>query len=151
MAAQTTESRRSADSPTAGGAYGGSRSRPAGGFELYSWLFMRISGIILLLLAVGHVLIMHVLGGGIERVNYGFVALRWSSPFWRTWDWMLLSLALIHGINGLRNITMDYVKTPAWRFATNMFFYVLGFTLFVLGSVVVFTFQPPVAALNGGH
>ena len=52
----------------------GGRERPAGGFELWSWLFMRISGLVLLILAVGHVLIMHVLDEGVDRVNFGFVA-----------------------------------------------------------------------------
>jgi len=118
------------------------RERPVGGFELWSWLFMRISGLVLLVLAVGHVLIMHVLDDGVERVNFGFVAARWQSPFWRTWDWALLVLALIHGINGLRIITQDYVRWPAVRFAIDMAFFVIGFGLFVLGTVVVFTFDP---------
>ena len=118
------------------------RERPVGGFELWTWLFMRISGLILLVLAVGHVLIMHVTKEGVGRVNFAFVATRWSSPFWRTWDWMLLVLALIHGINGLRVITLDYVRKPGIRLTVNMVFYVLGFTLFVLGSVIVFTFDP---------
>ena len=118
------------------------RERPFGGFELWTWLFMRISGLVLLVLAVGHVLIMHVVGNGVGRVNFAFVAVRWQSPFWRTWDWAMLVLALVHGINGLRNITLDYVRPVGWRFAINMFFYVLGFGLFVLGTVVVFTFDP---------
>jgi succinate dehydrogenase / fumarate reductase membrane anchor subunit len=130
-------------SPRGGGfrAYRG-RERPTGGFELWSWLFMRISGIVLLVLAVGHVLIMHVLDEGVDRVDFGFVAARWSSPFWRTWDWALLVLALVHGINGLRVIVQDYVRWPGARFAVNMAFYVIGFVLFVLGTVVVFTFDP---------
>ena len=57
-------------------------------------------------------------------MNFGFVATRWQSPFWRTWDWMLLVLALIHGINGLRVITLDYVRKPGIRLTLNMFFYV---------------------------
>jgi succinate dehydrogenase / fumarate reductase membrane anchor subunit len=118
------------------------RERPVGGFELWTWLFMRISGLLLLVLAVGHVLIMHVTKEGVGRVNFGFVATRWQSPFWRTWDWMLLVLALIHGINGLRVITLDYVRRPGMRLTINMFFYVVGFTLFVLGTVIVFTFDP---------
>jgi succinate dehydrogenase / fumarate reductase membrane anchor subunit len=118
------------------------RERPAGGFELWSWLFMRVSGIVLLLLAVGHVLIMHVLDEGVDRVDFGFVAARWGSPFWRAWDWALLVLALIHGINGLRIIVQDYVRWPSIRLAVNMLFYVIGFVLFVLGTVVVFTFDP---------
>ena len=51
--------------------------------ELWWWIFMRISGIVLLVLAVGHVLIMHVAGSGIDRVDFGFVAVRWQHPFWR--------------------------------------------------------------------
>ena len=70
---------------------------------------MRISGLVLLVLALGHLVVMHLMGTGAERINFGFVAVRWQSPFWRTWDWMLLMLALVHGINGLRNITLDYV------------------------------------------
>jgi succinate dehydrogenase / fumarate reductase, membrane anchor subunit len=118
------------------------RDRPVGGFELWMWVFMRISGLVLLVLAVGHTLIMHLPSGGVDRVDFGFVAVRWASPFWRTWDWMLLSLALVHGINGLRNITLDYVQRPGVRFALNMSFYVLGFTLFILGTVIVVTFDP---------
>ncbi len=144
MAVETPE-RRATPSPSSrdGGFLGPrGRERPAGGFELWSWLFMRISGIVLLFLAVGHILIMHVLDDGVNRVDFGFVATRWGSPFWRTWDWALLTLALIHGINGLRVIVQDYVKWPGARFAVNMLFYVLGFGLFILGTVIVLTFDP---------
>jgi succinate dehydrogenase / fumarate reductase membrane anchor subunit len=142
----TTETRATVERPERPASrsamgYGG-RERPAGGWELWTWLFMRVSGVVLLFLAVGHVLIMHVLGGGVRRVNFAFVALRWQSPFWRTWDWLLLSLALLHGINGLRVVAMDYIRPVAWRFAVNMLFYVIGFALFALGTVVVFTFDP---------
>jgi succinate dehydrogenase / fumarate reductase membrane anchor subunit len=118
------------------------RGRPVGGFELWTWVFMRISGLLLLVLAVGHTLIMHLPAGGVDRIDFGFVAVRWQSPFWRTWDWMLLMLALLHGINGLRNITLDYVRPPGWRFALTMAYYVIGFTLMVLGTVIVVTFDP---------
>ncbi len=128
--------------PPGGGEPRVGRERPVGGFELWTWLFMRISGLVLLILTVGHVLIMHIPDGGVDRVSFAFVALRWRSPFWRTWDWMLLVLALIHGVNGLRNITLDHVTQPGIRFAANMFFYVLGFALFILGSVIVLTFDP---------
>jgi succinate dehydrogenase / fumarate reductase membrane anchor subunit len=116
--------------------------RSRGGFELWSWLFMRLSGILLLFLAVGHVLIMHVLETGVERVNFSFVVERWSSPFWRTWDWLMLSLALLHGINGVRVIIQDYVRSPGGRLSWNWAFGIVGLVLFVLGTVIVFTFDP---------
>jgi succinate dehydrogenase / fumarate reductase, membrane anchor subunit len=142
MATTTEPQRATPEFPGGHRPAGAGRDRPVGGFELWSWLFMRISGLLLLVLAVGHVLIMHVLDTGVDRVNFSFIAARWQSPVWRTWDWMLLVLALIHGINGLRVITLDYVRPPGVRFAINMGFYVLGFALFVLGSVIVFTFDP---------
>ena len=40
------------------------RRQPKGGggsFELYAWVFMRISGVLLVLLVLGHFAIMHVL------------------------------------------------------------------------------------------
>ena len=142
--AVSTEARRSPPGQPPGdpSSYKLGRDRPVGGFELWSWLFMRISGIVLLVLAVGHTLIMHVVGEGVDRVNASFIAERWASPFWRAWDWALLVLALIHGVNGLRVITLDYVRPPGVRFALNMFFSTLGFLLFVLGTVIVFTFDP---------
>lgn len=118
------------------------RPRPTGGGEFWWWMFMRVSGIVLLFLAVGHVLIMHVLGDGVDRVNFAFVALRWQSPFWRTWDWLLLTLALIHGINGLRVITLDYVRRPGLRVALNMTYLIIAFALIALGTIVVFSFNP---------
>jgi succinate dehydrogenase / fumarate reductase membrane anchor subunit len=142
MALSTEPRRSSPGRPEGAGSYKVGRDRPVGGFELWTWLFMRISGIVLLVRAVGHVLIMHVVDEGVDRVDFAFIATRWGSPFWRTWDWALLVLALIHGINGLRVITLDYVRPAGARFAINIFFYTLGFMLFVLGTVIVFTFDP---------
>lgn len=117
------------------------RQRPGKGGEFWWWVFMRVSGILLLVLAVGHVLIMHVLGNGVDRVDFGFVAVRWQNPFWQTWDWLMLSLALVHGINGLRAISLDYIRRAGVRVAVNWTFAIVGIVLFTLGTVVVFTFD----------
>lgn len=121
---------------------GAGRVRPVRGFELWTWLFMRISGIVLLVLAVGHVLIMHVVDEGVDRVNFAFIQLRWGSPFWKTWDWVMLVLALLHGVNGLRVIVLDYVRPAGARLAINSFFTVLGAALMALGTIIVVTFDP---------
>jgi succinate dehydrogenase / fumarate reductase, membrane anchor subunit len=136
----TTELRHTP--PSTPGPAGGGRLRPSGRFELWSWLFMRISGIGLLVLAVGHVLIMHVFDEGVDRVDFAFIQLRWASPFWKTWDWLMLVLALVHGVNGLRVIVLDYVRPPGLRLAINGFFTVLGAALMALGTIVVVTFDP---------
>jgi hypothetical protein len=74
----------------------------SGGWELASWYLMRLSGILLFGLALGHLFIMHVLHG-VEAIDSSFVLNRLVSPIWQVYDWLLLTLALLHGWNGLRN------------------------------------------------
>ena len=61
-----------------------SRTGQRSNFELYSWLFMRISGSVLVFLVLGHLFIMNMLDGGVQRINFAFVAGRWASPFWQS-------------------------------------------------------------------
>jgi succinate dehydrogenase / fumarate reductase membrane anchor subunit len=113
-------------------------------FEMYSWVFMRMSGILLVVLVLGHLLIMNVLDGGVQRINFGFVAGRWASPFWRTWDLAQLWLAELHGTNGLRTIINDYAVRDSTRFWLKMLLYTSAFLVLVLGTLVVFTFDPSI-------
>lgn len=119
----------------------GGRTRPVGGLELYAWLFMRLSGILLLLLALGHLTIMHLINN-VESINYVFVAGRWANPLWRLYDWLLLILALVHGFNGVRVMVDDYVRSPGLRVLSLVGIYTLTFFFLVAGSLVILTFQP---------
>ncbi len=121
------------------------RSKRATNFELYSWVFMRVSGLLLVFLVLGHLLVMHVVDGGVERVNFAFVAGRWSSPFWRTWDLAMLWLAELHGTNGLRTIINDYAERDQTRFWLKMLLYVSTFLVVLLGTLVIFTFDPAIS------
>ena len=62
-------------------------------FEKYAWLFMRFSGIVLVFLALGHLFVMLMWEDGVYRIDFNYVAQRWHSPFWQTWDLLLLWLA----------------------------------------------------------
>jgi succinate dehydrogenase / fumarate reductase membrane anchor subunit len=120
---------------------GGRRSR-RGGFELYAWVFMRVSGVLLVLLVLSHFAIMHVVDGGISRVNFAFVSGRWSNPFWRVYDFAMLTLALLHGGNGARVIIDDYARSGARRLTYQVLSAtVIGLT-WVLGSMTIFIFTP---------
>ena len=110
-------------------------------FELFAWFFMRVSGVLLLLLALGHLAIMHLLNG-IESINYDFVVKRWATPFWRSYDWLMLFLALLHGLNGLRTVMDDYLRPGGWRTFWISVLYSVGVIFFVLGTLIILTFQP---------
>ena len=125
------------------------RTRPAkrgNSFEMYAWIFMRMSGLLLVVLVLGHLLIMNILDGGVHRVNFAFVAGRWSSPFWRTWDLMQLWLAQLHGTNGLRTIINDYAERDTTRFWLKILLYTSAFLVLLLGTLVIFTFDPNLAS-----
>ena len=114
-------------------------------FEMYAWIFMRMSGLLLVFLVLGHLFIMLLLDDGVQRINFGFVAGRWASPFWRTWDLMQLWLAQLHGTNGLRVIINDYAERDGTRFWLKMLLYTASFLVLVLGTLVIFTFDPDIA------
>jgi succinate dehydrogenase / fumarate reductase membrane anchor subunit len=115
-------------------------------FELYSWLFMRISGLALVILVLGHLLIMNILDGGVHRINWGFVAGRWASPFWQFWDLSMLWLAEIHGGNGLRVIIDDYARKDSTRFWLKILLYTSMVLILAVGTMVIFTFDPNMPA-----
>lgn len=114
-------------------------------FELYSWLFMRVSGIILIFLVLGHLFIMNILDGGVQRINFAFVAGRWSSPFWQVWDLLMLWLAQLHGGNGLRVIINDYAERDSTRMWLKAALYASMVLILVTGTLVIFTFDPNIS------
>jgi succinate dehydrogenase / fumarate reductase, membrane anchor subunit len=121
------------------------RRASRGNFEKFSWIFMRVSGVILVVLVLGHLLIMNILDGGVQRINFGFVAGRWSSPFWQFWDLLQLWLAMIHGGNGMRTVINDYAGSPRTGFWLQTLLAVTTVFIIGLGTLVIFTFDPNIS------
>ena len=110
--------------------------------EVWWWFFMRISGVVLVFLVLIHVFVMHIVDAGVERVNFAFVAERWDNVGWKTFDWVMLVLAMLHGTNGLRIVIDDYVRSPGVRTAIKGSIYMLAAVLTVMGTAVIVTFDP---------
>ncbi|WAL72139.1 succinate dehydrogenase, hydrophobic membrane anchor protein [Kitasatospora sp. YST-16] len=111
-------------------------------FEMLAWLFMRLSGVVLVVLVLGHLLINLMLDGGVSRVSFAFVAGRWASPFWQVWDLLMLWLAMLHGSNGMRTVINDYAEKDATRLWLKGLLGVATVFTVVLGTLVIFTFDP---------
>ena len=77
-------------------------------FDTRMWQFMRWSGVLLIPLAYGHVLIKDVLDG-VHHIDLDYVSLYWSFLGWRVYDAALLGLAFAHGMNGVRHVFEDYI------------------------------------------
>ena len=117
-------------------------NRTSSNFELNSWLFMRGSGVLLLVLVFGHLFVNLMLGEGIHAIDFAFVAGKWANPFWQVWDLAMLWLAMLHGTNGLRTIIADYTTSATTRFTLKSLLYFASFVVIVLGTLVIFTFDP---------
>lgn len=146
------------------GLYGAIR-RGNGAFNLpnraegFMWVFMRLSGLLILPLAFGHLGMMHVIQGvfditgsgltvvGTNIVNQSgtaveFVGTRWDMlvagvAIWRIYDAMLLALAVIHGFNGLRYIVDDYAHRPLVSRALNWAILFGMIALIVIGAAAL--------------
>jgi len=111
-------------------------------WEKWGWIYMRASGVALLILVFGHLFANLWVGEGIKAIDFAFVAGKWSDPFWQVWDLAMLWLALIHGTNGMRTIVNDYAEREKTRKTLVWILWVTCAALIVLGTLVIFTFDP---------
>ena len=115
---------------------------PRRNVEKWGWIYMRVSGVVLVVLIFGHLFVNLVAGQGVKQVDFAFIAGKYATPFWQVWDGLMLWLALIHGGNGMRTIVNDYVTTEKARKALVWAIGLAAGLLIILGTLVVFTFDP---------
>ena len=112
-----------------------------GKLERFWWSYMRVSGLLIVPLVFGHLVLIHIIQGvfditaagstvvGTDMINetgtaVEFVKHRWdylvaSVAVWRIYDIGLLAFAGIHGFNGLRYVLTDYTsESPLLRRAS---------------------------------
>lgn len=111
-------------------------------WEKWGWIYMRASGVILVVLIFGHLFVNLFAGEGINAIDFAFVAGKWADPFWVFWDTLLLWLALIHGANGMRTLVNDYAHSPRLRGILKGALMASTIVLLILGTLVIFTFEP---------
>ncbi|MBA3533265.1 MAG: succinate dehydrogenase, hydrophobic membrane anchor protein [Ardenticatenales bacterium] len=109
-------------------------------FELYMWFFMRVSGIILLFIALFHLYYMHFVVD-VAETTFFTIAERWQNPLWRTFDLALLFFSFTHGTNGVRYVLEDYIRHPGMRVAAKTGLYLLYGVLLAMGTYVIFAFD----------
>lgn len=78
--------------------------RPRG---LLTWLVVRVTGLLLAVLVLGHFAVTHIVTD-VADTGSAFVAERWRSAVVLGWDWLMLAAAVLHGAAGLRAIVVEY-------------------------------------------
>lgn len=120
-------------------------------FERTAYFFMRMSGISLLFLAVGHVFIQLILND-VHNLTLVFVQQQWDSWGWKVYDMFLLFFALTHGLNGLRNVLGDYIHNPQTMRAISTGLLVFLIVTLIVAGFGIAAFDPNAAesVLTGG-
>lgn len=118
------------------------RKRRRVNLEKWGWIYMRASGVVLVVLIFGHLFVNLVAGTGVKAIDFAFVGGKLSQPFWQVWDTLLLWLALIHGANGMRTIVNDYASNRLLRTIFKVALVASAVLLIVLGTLVIYTFDP---------
>lgn len=72
-----------------------------------AWILQRISAVILIVLVAVHFGIMHFVDPTAE-ITFAATSLRFKSALYFLVDAGLLVIGLFHGLNGIRNILLDY-------------------------------------------
>jgi len=126
-------------------------------FEMFMWLFTRLSALAiyaLILVAVIGALIM----GARNQMNladvlrWGFMPTNahvqstdvqdlapWSTPFWRVTGSLLLLLAVAHGVHGLVVIADDYIVTVRGRNIARILSIIMIISMSLIGLYVIWT------------
>jgi succinate dehydrogenase / fumarate reductase, membrane anchor subunit len=123
---------------------GGGYQQPKGDrgrFEVSSWFFMRISGLLLIFLALYH-LIWWNLVIGVEHLDSQVVIERWSNPLWRAFNIALVTFAMLHGLNGARYSIEDYVRKPGAQKVVKAIVYTIVIASLLVGVFALLTFDP---------
>jgi len=134
------------------------RTVPSRGFNLdyLMWLFTRISGLLLVLLAIVGVIgafLMgartqvdlptlirwtffpnpnHVVNSDIPDVTQG-----WANAYWQTMQMLIFFFAFTHGFNGLRVVLEDYLGAPGVKFLLRSLIFLLWLFMMIIAVFVI--------------
>jgi succinate dehydrogenase / fumarate reductase cytochrome b subunit len=125
----------------------GRSAQPRSRAEFNIWLFMRVSGILLIALALFHMFWLHFVIS-VEDITFNTIVQRWNDPaspllslFWRTYDLTLLAFAFTHGVLGANYSTRDYVHKHTSQRVLQAGLAALWLILIVMGAGIIFLFR----------
>ncbi len=131
--------------------------QPGWSFEYFMWIFTRVSGIALILLAVLGMASAFALGARTQvdlptllrwtffpnpnhvvNSNIPDVTLGWANAFWQIMQILIVFLGVTHGFNGLRVVVEDFMGQSFLRpFVRGLIFLLWIFVLIIAVYVIL--------------
>lgn len=113
-------------------------ARPGGlaGRRLAASVAVRVTGLALAVLVLGHFTLTHIVTD-VAEADSGYIARRWQSALWLAWDWTMLATALFHGAAGVWIAVEDYSPDEPARRRRQLVLVAVTLALLVLGTVTL--------------
>ncbi|MDP4200398.1 MAG: succinate dehydrogenase, hydrophobic membrane anchor protein [Bacteroidota bacterium] len=105
-----------------------------------AWWLVRISGIALIPLLVGHYILMHY--NPASGHDYGETASRLASPWFKGLYLGFITIGMYHGLVGIWNIMRDYKMKPLLGRTLFGLLVVAGIIFVAVGWNTILTFDP---------
>ncbi|MGD0339289.1 MAG: succinate dehydrogenase, hydrophobic membrane anchor protein [Bacteroidota bacterium] len=103
-----------------------------------SWLWQRITGLVLVVVMVGHYFLMHYTPD--SGHTYEAVLNRMQNPFWKVFDLTFVVFGLYHGLQGVWNIIHDFTMSNTGRIVAMILLLIIGVGFGVLGFITILKF-----------
>ncbi len=110
--------------------------RPMATGEARWWLWLRITGLLMVLFVFPHVIVKDVIVG-VDEIDAQYVAQVWENLAVRVFDFLLLFLTFTHGMVGLRQVLMDFVHSPGGRKATTWILGIIWLIVSLMGAIAI--------------
>lgn len=111
--------------------------------ELAWWVFMRVSGLLLVFLVFGHLFFNNILVNAGE-IDYNYIAERFGRPWVKIYDSFLLGFGLLHAANGMRYSIEDYIAKPGKRFWAKIILFTIVALLLIFGVMTLWAIEPEI-------
>ena len=130
--------------------------QPAFSLEYILWIFTRLSGLAMILLALIGALGALLMGARTQmdlstlmrwtffpnpnhvvNSNIPDVTLGWATAFWQIMQMLIVSLGITHGFNGLRVVIEDYTGQTIWRPIMRGLIFLLWLFLLIIAIYVI--------------
>ena len=102
-------------------------------YEAFAWKWMRYSAFLLIPLVWIHAIIQDLIVGG-HNLSLEYVHMRWAILGWRVYDIFLLAFAFSHGVNGLRQVLLDYTKSESATKTINWTMFIFWLVITTIGA-----------------
>ena len=111
----------------------------------WAWFFQRVSAVLLVVFLAIHIYVAHFMGVGDETsgdtlITFSDVSVRLDQLIYIIVDYGMLSMVLLHGLNGFRTVIFDFDMFVKRKNLVDVTLWVVGIATLIWGIVILVPF-----------